>query len=206
MTRLLVIIGACAAIACTQADGAADSDQAKPAAQSAAKQTPQGRSANADAQALAEFNQRVKQYAELHKRIEATLPYLPKETNPTVIDQHERALEKLLKAERKNARPGDIITADTKRVFRQILARVFSGADGRELKAAILDENPGKIALTVNSRYPDQVPLSTVPPQVLATLPRLPPELEYRFIGERMILLDVHAHTIADYMDNAFPS
>jgi hypothetical protein len=204
MTRLLVIIGACVAIACTQANGAADSDRTE--AQSAAKQTPQGQPANADAQTLAGFTERVKQYAELHQRLESTLPALPKETTPAVIDSHERALEKLIKAERRNARQGDIITPETRRVFQRILARVFTSQDGRELKAAILDENPGKMALPVNSRYPDQVPLSTVPPQVLASLPKLPEELEYRFIGERLILLDVHAHTIADYMDNAFPN
>ena len=43
--------------------------------------------------------------------------------------------------------------------------------------------------LAVNSRYPDEVPLSTMPPQVLAMLPKLPDDLEYRFIGTRLILL-----------------
>ena len=46
---------------------------------------------------------------------------------------------------------------------------------------------------------------STVPPQVLLSLPKLPEELEYRFVGRHVILLDVHAHTIADFIDNAFP-
>jgi hypothetical protein len=41
-----------------------------------------------------------------------------------------------------------------------------------------------------------------VPPQVLAVLPKLPEELEYRFIGPRLILLDIHAHTVADYIEN----
>jgi hypothetical protein len=44
-----------------------------------------------------------------------------------------------------------------------------------------------------------------VPPQVLSALPKLPEELEYRFIGDRLILLDKHAHTIADYMNTVFP-
>jgi hypothetical protein len=44
-----------------------------------------------------------------------------------------------------------------------------------------------------------------MPPQVLAMLPKLPDDLEYRFIGNRLILLDVHAHTIADYIENALP-
>ena len=56
----------------------------------------------------------------------------------------------------------------------------------------------------VNGRYPDEVPVSTMPPQILATLPRLPEELEYRFIQTDMILFDPHAHLIADFMVGAF--
>ena len=59
--------------------------------------------------------------------------------------------------------------------------------------------------LQVNMRYPDTVPLSTVPPQVLANLPTLPEDLEYRFVGDRLILLDSHAHIIADYVEKVFP-
>lgn len=159
-----------------------------------------------DAQALAEFNQRVGAYAELHKKLEATLPPKPQETSPGIIHKHQMALADLIVEARKDAKPGDILTPATQQVFRQLLARVFKGQAGAELKAAILDENPGKVGLTVNGRYPDQIPLSTVPPQVLSALPKLPQDLEYRFIGERLILLDVHAHTIADYMDRVFPA
>jgi hypothetical protein len=42
-----------------------------------------------------------------------------------------------------------------------------------------------------------------MPPQVLEGLPRLPDELEYRFLGDRLILMDVHARTIVDLIDNA---
>ena len=58
--------------------------------------------------------------------------------------------------------------------------------------------------LAVNGRYPDEVPISTVPPQVLAQLPKLPEELEYRFIQNNLILFDPHSHTIADFVERAF--
>ena len=159
-----------------------------------------------DAEALAEFNKRVTEYAEMHRRLEATLPKLPKETTSQVIDTHQRALEKLIQAERRKAQPGNIFTQPVRRGFRRVFARVFSGAEGRDLKATILDENPGRIRIAVNSRYPDSVPLSTVPPQLLSSLPTLPEEIEYRFLGERLVLLDVHAHTIIDFMDDVFPA
>jgi len=86
------------------------------------------------------------------------------------------------------------------------MALVFGGPDGKQLRDSIMDENVLRDrALTVNSRYPDTVPLSTVPPQVLAGLPVLPEELEYRFIGHRLILMDVHAHIIIDFVDHAIP-
>ena len=159
-----------------------------------------------DAEALADFNARVTAYADLHKKLEATLPPLPTETTPAIIDKHQRALAQLIVEARKGAKQGDIITPATQVIFRRLLARVFAGREGRELKGTILDENPGNVGLTVNGRYPDEIPLSTVPPQVLSALPKLPADLEYRFIGDRLILLDVHAHILADYMDKIFPS
>ena len=41
-----------------------------------------------------------------------------------------------------------------------------------------MDENPVSVKLAVNGRYPDGVPLSTVPPQVLQTLPKLTEDLD----------------------------
>jgi hypothetical protein len=205
MTRLLAVLGVSllSAAACAHADSQPPAPEQKPVTPPPVNEA---RPLSAgDAQGLAEFNDRVTQYAELHQKLEGTLPSLPKETTPQVIDTHQRALEKLIREARKNAKPADIFTPATQRVFRQVLTRVFSGKQGQELKGTVMDENPGKLALTVNSRYPDEVPMSTVPPQVLSSLPKLPEELEYRFIGNRLILLDVHSHTIADYMDNAIP-
>jgi hypothetical protein len=159
----------------------------------------------ADAKGLAEFNERVSAYTALHQKVEATLPSKPTEATPDAIHKHQNALAQLIVQARKDAKQGDIITPATQRVFRQVLARVFVGEEGRQLKAAILDENTRTVGVQINRRYPDEIPLSTVPPQVLAALPKLPKDLEYRFIGDRLILLDVHAHTIADYMDKAFP-
>jgi hypothetical protein len=71
-----------------------------------------------------------------------------------------------------------------------------------------MDENPipaEASKLAVNIRYPDTVPLTTVPPQVLQTLPKLTEDIEYRFIGDQLILLDGHAHVIVDFIPDALP-
>ena len=158
-----------------------------------------------DAQALATMNDRLKEYIEEHQKLERTLPAVPKEATPLQIDQNQRALEKLVRATRSAAKSGDIFTPEARPVIKRLLATVFGGPDGKQLKASIMDENPVGIKLAVNSRYPDEVPLSTIPPEVLQTLPKLPEELEYRFIGDRLVLFDVHAHVIADFIEDALP-
>jgi hypothetical protein len=40
---------------------------------------------------------------------------------------------------------------------------------------------------------------------VLQTLPKLTEDLEYRFHRRLLILLDVHAHVIADFIEDVLP-
>jgi hypothetical protein len=162
----------------------------------------------ADAQALATMNDGLKRYVDLHRKTERSLPKLPKQATPQQIDKNQRALEKLLRAARATAKPGDLFTPEARPVIKRLLASVFGGPDGKQLKASIMDESqasPSAAKLIVNSRYPDTVPLTTVPPQVLQTLPKLTDDLEYRFIGDSLILLDTHAHLIADFIEDVLP-
>ena len=161
-----------------------------------------------DAKALETMNDGIKRYLELHHRLEKSLPALPKEATPQQIDSNQRALEQLVRKERAGAKQGEIFTAEARPVILRLLATVFGGPDGKNLKASIMDENPVdpvKLKVAVNARYPDTVPLTTIPPEVLQTLPKLTEDLEYRFVGDWLILLDTHAHVIADYIPDALP-
>jgi len=44
-----------------------------------------------------------------------------------------------------------------------------------------------------------------MPLEVLQTLPKLSEDIEYRFIGRHLILLDAHAHIVADFILDAIP-
>jgi hypothetical protein len=128
-----------------------------------------------DAEVLADFKDRVDRYAALRMKVDNAAPPL------------------------KN---GDVLTPDIASYFQRLL-RPETKDPGT--KAAIKDDNPGTIPFKVNGDYPDKEPLSTVPPNVLLTLPRLPDDIEYRFVGKHMILRDVRANLIIDYMTNAIP-
>ena len=161
---------------------------------------------NPNAKAIADFQDKVREYVELHRKLERTLPSLPKEASPEAIDQHQRALERLIQHARKDASVGAIFVREVRPVLRRLLAGLFAGPDGKKLRMAVMEENPGEaVKLEVNGRYPDTIPLSSVPPQILRALPPLPDELAYRFIQTTLILLDVHAHIIADYLTGAVP-
>ena len=158
-----------------------------------------------DAAALATMNARLKEYVELHSKLERTLPKLPDDATPQQIDRNQRQLEQLVRDARRTAKQGDLFTPEARPVIKRLLATVFGGPEGKQLKDSIMDENPVGVRVTVNGRYPDTVPVSSVPPQVLQTLPKLSEDMEYRFIGDRLILLDAHAHVIADFIDHALP-
>lgn len=166
---------------------------------------PQAPRVNADAAVIQDFVTRVDGYVTLHKKLEDTLPKLAKQTSPQEIDTHQRALATLIQEARTGVKPGDLLTPAMQQRIRALLRPIFAGPEGQQVKNEIVDkEYKGGVPLAVNGRYPDDVPVSTMPPQVLAALPRLPGELEYRFIQNNLILFDTHAHIIADYMARAF--
>jgi hypothetical protein len=161
---------------------------------------------NEDAQILAALDKRLKDYAALHEKLHSTLPALSNDAKPADIDKNQRALGALVQKARRNAERGDIFGPAARAMIRRILARALTGPDGAKLKASIMDENPGPLKIRVNSRYPDAAPRSSVPPQVLQLLPKLPEDLDYRFIADRLLLVDLHAHIVVDYIENALPN
>jgi hypothetical protein len=211
--RLRLLVNLATALAALSACGNRDVPPAPPPTSASPASAPVtervvGPLSQADAAALATMNDRLAAYIEHHRKLERSLPKLPKDATPQQIDQNQRALEKLVREARASARPGDIFTPDARPVIRRLIAAVFAGPEGKQLKASIMDENPltpATMKLKINDRYPDTVPLSTVPPQVLQTLPKLSEDLEYRFVGDWLILLDAHAHVVADFIEDVLP-
>lgn len=158
-----------------------------------------------DPKVTSDFMERVNAYAALHRKLEQAGPTLPDEATPQQIDQAQRALAARIQAARADAARGDLFRPEMTAYVKDLLKRVFAGPEGRQLRSSIMDENVKFIALKVNLRYPDAIPLATMPPEVLEALPELPEEMEYRFVGEQLILLDPHAHLVADFIPDALP-
>ena len=127
------------------------------------------------------FNVQMEAYAAMRGEIEKRMP------SRTVFAQRIRAA-------RASAKQGDIFAPAISVQFKRALAREVNAHTWK----VIMDDNPGEMLAQVNASYPYGKPLSTMPPNVLAVLPRLPPDVEYRFVERHLILLDTRAMLILD--------
>jgi hypothetical protein len=143
---------------------------------------------------IADFSARIDSYLTLRATLEQGLPPLIVTDNPAQIREAEKALARRIRRARADARRGDIFTQEIRTEFRRVL-RLEMDADTRWV---IMDDNPGSFSHRINGDYPRERALSTVPANVLALLPRLPDDIQYRFLGPDLVLHDTRANVILD--------
>ena len=168
----------------------------------AAQLTPQ------DKQALAEFNQRVKEYVALRDGVNKGDAKQRETKDPAKIADARANLAMKIREKRAAAKPGDIFTPYIQERFRKVLAPEMKGISGQNTKGSIKDEAPapGSVKLAVNADYPKDQPLGTVPPNVLEALPELPEGVEFRFVDRYLALRDAESNLIIDFMPAAIPA
>jgi hypothetical protein len=156
---------------------------------------------------VADFGYRVAQYVRLHRRLERSLPpehlFVDAEDMSMAVD----ALHDALVDARPNPQPGNVFSRAvgelvTIRLHRAIAENHYTPA---EVLAAInVGYLPGMPDPEINGRFP-AVRDVRVWPALLAVLPPLPEELEYRFVNRDLVLLDVHADLVVDILSDALP-
>jgi hypothetical protein len=161
---------------------------------------------NADSSIVADFQKRVADYLHLRKAIEAKLPALKATASPENISHHEDELGRMVREARKDASEGAIFTPVISREIRRLLAIAMEPGDGdaKRIRESLRHAEPVQLRLNVNDSYPAQVPLQSTPPTVLANLPELPSEIEYRITGRDLVLLDTKANLVIDVMTGVF--
>jgi hypothetical protein len=169
------------------------------------KKTSTDPAVNSNAAVMAEFKSRVDKYADLHKQLAKGAATLKETSDPAQINAAKTALSARVQAARADAKQGDIFTMEIRPVFRRLLAPELKGEDGRDAKAVLKDDAPapGTVPFKVNARYPENQPIPSVPANLLLTLPSLPAPLEYRIVGQHLLLIDTATDLIVDYILNA---
>jgi hypothetical protein len=155
--------------------------------------------------AVSEFNKRVEEYVDLHKRAAKPLGGADDTKKPAEITGREKALAEAIRAARPQAKPGDLMTPAAAVVLKKFIAENYRhSAPVRDTRKDAEAELPDFTPI-VNEAYPPTHPLGTFPPTLLLVLPTLPDELEYRFVTHHLILRDVEANLIVDVLPNAVP-
>jgi flagellar motor protein MotB len=171
--------------------------------------------AKLEAEALDELEDNVESYVKkVHKKAAKGIPALPPSATPEQMSAHQRALADAIRALRPQARQGDFFMPECVPILKRIIAAELAGRAGAGARKEILNGNPPidpdhddrmAVKLAVNVPYPAAAAVSSVPPSVLLTLPLLEKEVEYRFVNRDLVLRDIDANLILDFIRLAAP-
>ena len=165
------------------------------------------RPADPTAAVFEEFARRLDAYVGIRKPLADSVGELDTTKSQGEIATRATNLASAIAAARPQAKQGDIFTPEVATV----IATLISQEHGRrsepvqETREDQQDELPDFVP-TVNQLYPTTYPLATFPPTLLPLLPALPEQLEYRIVQHYLILRDVEANLIVDFMPNAVPT
>src|SRR5688572_2208073 len=158
----------------------------------------------AQAAALRDFQQRLDEYVKMRTRLALKLVPLAPTASASELTTRQESLTAALREARKTAKQGDLIPIGVASQLRTIIAADFKQRNP-EARQAAFEEVPAGFALVINRTYPAKEALPTVPPLLLAKLPVLPDDLQYRFVGRHLVILDGDTQMIVDYASNVLP-
>ena len=156
-----------------------------------------------------QVEERVTAYVALRARVTASVPRLQVVPDVAQIQKQVDVLAASIRAARGSARLGDLFTPEVRLVMRADVRNAL--ADAHIAVEELLDQfdyelPPGSEppAVDVNDSFPWTFG-AAMPSLLLDLLPPLPAEVQYRFIGRDLVLVDVDANLVIDVLPNALP-
>ena len=142
----------------------------------------------------------------LRKKLVDSIGELDPTKSQAEITARSIGLANALIAERAQAKPGDIFTPEIATILATLIKQEHSRRSDpvQETRGDQQDELPDFVP-QVNQMYPTTYPLATFPATLLPLLPPLPEMLEYRIVQNYLVIRDVEANVIIDFMPNAVP-
>jgi len=158
----------------------------------------------AHGQAVEGFGAAVGHYVALHREAERHLGVQLDRGDAESVLAYSAALREAMGRVRPAAREGDVFApaaVEFRRRIRLTLRR--SAIEARDLLVAMRhDEEPGAPPPVVNQAFSWALG-NLIPAVVLEVLPALPDELQYRFVGTSLVLVDIDAGLVVDILRNA---
>jgi hypothetical protein len=152
------------------------------------------------------FAERVAAYADLHQRVDAVFPPWKATDDVASIFGRRAYLAVAIKAERPDAKAGDIFQPSAANALRRIVADALSEVDVDWMLQGLYEdcEIPIGYRPEVNTGFP-QWATHEMPFVLLSALPALPAGIQYRLIDHDLLLWDVDANLIVDVLPDALP-
>jgi len=156
--------------------------------------------------ALSVFHERVESYAALHRRLAPSPPAMTS-TEPISKLLTRHYLAAAVRGARRYAQQGEIFTPEIATLFRWMLADAIGELDGESFVTALNGGEPAPRGMhpTVNEPY-SMMPLYRVPQNMRLALPSIPAELDYRIAGHDLVLWDIYAGIVVDFVPDAVTS
>jgi hypothetical protein len=106
---------------------------------------------------------------------------------------------------RPNAKQGDLFTLPMAAAFTHQIQAVFNTPQ----RGLLFDDLAEQNSTPANTQLPEvnaRLVAPRVPPRLSELLPPLPKQLEYDFVGRTLVLRDVDADVVVDFLPNALPA
>ena len=156
--------------------------------------------ASLDEELVSDFRRRADRYMRLHQQLQkqGTGQKQRKDIGENVVSR--QALATRIRFARHDARPGDLFTPRIAMALRRAMDPELRGLAALGTRESIREDAPEIFVLVVNGDYPAGASRSTMPGNVLQILPSLPMGLEYRIVDTHLVLMDVDANIVVDYV------
>ena len=153
-----------------------------------------------DKRLVADFRRRAGDYMKLHEKLQkqGTRQKDRADVGENLVSQNALAMR--IRFARHDARPGDIFTPPIAMALRRAMDPELRGLAALRTRESIREDAPEIFVLVVNGGYPAGASRSTMPGNVLRILPPLPMGLEYRIVDTHLLLMDVDANIVVDYV------
>jgi hypothetical protein len=158
-----------------------------------------------DNAAFRHFHEEVARYLAIHSALRAEVPGPVPQSTARELNEASDMLANAIRRARPRGRQGDFFSADAIRLITARLREALQSPSAAAALARIDDEQPAALRPQLYLRFPAANEMATMPPSLLRLLPGVPAELEYRIVGEYLVLRDVKAAMIIDYIPKALP-
>ena len=115
----------------------------------------------------------------------------------------EQRMAAAIRTLRPEAQPGSLLTADIAAVLTEQIAAAFASPRVGLIRDELEEQTEGRSGAAPQVNQPSDAP--RIPPVLLSQLPALPQQLEFDFSGRALILRDVDANIVVDFVPNALP-